>query len=434
MTTSTTISSEVVDAPPRRRGARAAFGLLGRNADFRRLFFASLISYMGDWFAFVAVSGFVTDRTGRGGLGALVYAASVLPVFLLSPVAGVLADRMDRRRLMVAVNLLQVLPALTLLLALRWGSPWLAIAGVTVLAALSAFLEPVANAVVPNLVEPEDLSLAQAVMGSAWGVMLFVGAAIGGVVSAQLGRETSFLVDAATFVVAAGLVLRIRRPMQGARAAEGSLRAHLAEVWNLARRFAPTRSLLVTKLGIGLSGGIVGLLPAFVLTRFRGGDDGVGMLLACRGLGALVGPLLGHLYTRGNGRRIFLACGGSMLLYGVAYGLLPFAPSLAWAAGCIMAAHLGGGAQWALSTYGLQVTTPDALRGRVLSLDFGLATLSIGVSSVFASGAAEVLGLDGASWALAAMAVLCGGSWLWWTRRLWQGTDDPLRPAHAQER
>jgi len=401
--------------------------LLRRNPDYRRLFLATVVSLLGDWFAFVAVSGFVTHSTGRPGAAAAVFAANVLPVFLLSPVAGLIADRVDRQRLMVTVDLLRVVPALGLLAALRLDSPALAISCVALLAALSAFFEPVAEAATPNVLAPEELSLGQAALGSVWGSMLFVGAALGGLTSATLGRETSLLLNAATFLASAALVWRIRRPLQhhGPPSTEG-VGAQLGEVLTLARQSRLTRSLLLTKVGVGVGNGIVGLLPVFAAERFGAGDAGVGVLLAARGLGALVGPLLGQRWARDDGRRLLLACGASMVAYGLAYLFLPLAPSLALAAGCVLCAHLGGGAQWVLSTYGLQVSTPDGLRGRVLSIDYGLVTLAIGLSSLAASGAAEVLGLTRASWALAVASLLYGSWWLWWTRGLWRAPVDVL--------
>jgi predicted MFS family arabinose efflux permease len=413
---------------------RRVLHLLGRNPDYRRLFLATVVSLLGDWFAFVAVSGFVTEVTGRPGSAAAVYAASVLPAFLLSPLAGLIADRVDRKRLMVAVDLLRVLPALGLLASLSWRSPVLAIVCVGLLAALSSFFDPVAEASVPNVVAPEDLSLAQAALGSVWGTMLFIGAAVGGLATITFGREASFLLNAATFLVSAGLVWGIRRPLQhhGAPQAEGAW-AQLGEVWTLARQSHLTRSLLITKVGVGLGNGIVGLLPAFAAGRFAAGDVGVGTLLAARGLGALIGPFLGQRWAGDDGRRILFVCGGSMVSYGLAYALLPLAPSLPLAAVCVLLAHLGGGAQWVLSTYGLQVSTPDSMRGRVLSLDFGLATLAVGVSSLAAGAAAEVVGLAAASWALAGVSLLYGLWWLWWTRHLWRGPVDVLAPAQPRQ-
>ncbi|HEY0093829.1 MAG TPA: MFS transporter, partial [Archangium sp.] len=215
---------------------RTVLPLLRHNPDYRRLFLATVVSLLGDWFAFVAISGFVTESTGRAGSSAAVFAASVLPTFLFSPLAGLLADRVDRKRLMVAVDLLRILPALGLLAALRLHSPTLAISCVALLAALSSFFDPVAEASVPNVVTPEELPIAQAALGAVWGTMLFVGAAVGGLATAAFGREASLLLNAATFLLSALLVAGIRRPLQhsGAPAAHG-VRAELGEVVTLAR-------------------------------------------------------------------------------------------------------------------------------------------------------------------------------------------------------
>jgi hypothetical protein len=175
--------------------------------------------------------------------------------------------------------------------------------------------------------------------------------------------------------------------------------------------------------------GIVGLLPAYALARFGAGDAGIGTLLAARGLGALLGPLLVQPLVRRDGRRIVLVCGAAILTYGLAYLFLPFTTGIVPAAGFVVLAHLGGGAQWMLSTYGLQLATPDEVRGRVLSLDYGLATFAIGLSALGAGGAAEVFGLDATSWALAGVALVYGAGWLVWTRRLWMAPSDPLASA-----
>ncbi|MDP8969134.1 MAG: MFS transporter [Actinomycetota bacterium] len=417
-----------LEAPARRpRVLRALPGLLRGNADFRRLFAATVVSFLGDWFAFVAASGLVVDLTGREGLTALVYAANVIPVFAASPLAGVVADRVDRKRLFVTVNLLAAVPALALLGALWWRAAWLAVAALALIGVCAAFVEPVTGAAVPNLVDREDLSLAQAALGSVWGTMLFVGAAIGGLTAAALGRQASFVINAATFLVAAGLVARVRRPFRtGPLPERAGVLAHLGEVWGYVRPRKLTRALMVTKVGVGLGNGIVGLLPAFALTRFGAGDAGIGLLLAARGFGALVGPFLGRAVARDDGRRLLAVCGMAIVFYGAAYTLLPLTGSLALAAACVVLAHMGGGAQWVLSTYGLQATTPDAVRGRVLSLDFGLATLGIGVSSLAAGAGAELVGLEAASWAFAVLSILYGAAWLWWTRDLWRSASDPL--------
>jgi len=412
--------------------------LLRRNRDFRLMFAATVVSFLGDWFAFVAVSEFAITTTGREGAGAVAFAANVLPVFVVAPFAGVLADRVDRRLLFVAVNLAAIVPCLGLLVAFALGQPWLAVGCLAAIALVVAFVEPITAAAVPNLVDPADLSLAQAALGSVWGTMLFVGAGVGGLVTQAFGAQISFVLDALTFVTAAVLVLGIRRSMHQvapSRAARGdgpapataSVWSHLGEVWRFVRDRKITKAFMLTKTGVGVGNGIVGLLPAFALTRLGGSALAIGYLFAARGLGALAGPLLGRALARDDGRRLMLVCGGSILAYGLAYAFLPLVSSLPVALLLVALAHLGGGAQWVLSTYGLQVTTPDAIRGRVTSLDFGLATFAVGMSSLLAGAAADVLGLTIASWLMVSLAFLYGLSWLAWTRDLWQSQADPLR-------
>jgi MFS family permease len=411
-------------------GSAAALArLLRSNANFRRLFLASVVSLGGDWFAYVAVSGLVIEATGREGAGAVVFAASVLPVFLASPVAGVIADRVDRKRLMIAADVLRVLPALALLVADAQHLPWLALVCVATIAALSAFFEPVTAAVLPNLVHPRDLSLAQSTMGAVWGSMLFVGAAIGGLVAAALGRPASFVVNAATFVVSALLVWRVRAPFQQRRSvAVPTMWTAISDVWRFVRPRKVSHTLLVTKAGVGVGNGLVGLLPAYALSVFGAGDLGIGLLVAGRGLGALLGPFLGRALVRGRGQRLLAVTGLSIVSYGLCYLLLPTAGTLAIAVLCVVCAHAGGGSQWMLSTFGLQVTTPDGIRGRIMSVDFGLATLAMGVSSLVAGGLTELIGLRPTSYLLSVIAVLAGAGWLWWVRDLWSADADPLVP------
>jgi MFS family permease len=184
-------------APFDRPGARPVRGLLAllrRHQAFRRLFAARAISLVGDWFSFVALSGLVYDLTDRPGAPALLFAAQSLPMVLLVPVAGAVADRMDRKRLKVACDLVAVIPVLGFLAAAHWHSAGLALAGV-LLSTLAAFADPIPEAALPNLVEPEQLSLAQTAMGGLYSVGLLAGAGLGGVVTATLGRNVTFLAD-----------------------------------------------------------------------------------------------------------------------------------------------------------------------------------------------------------------------------------------------
>ena len=412
---------------PQPVGVGALLSLLRRNGDFRRLFGALVVSMAGDWFALVAVSAQVIESTGRDGLAAVVFAASVLPVFAVAPLAGVIADRFDRKKVLVFADVARIVPALGLIVASRADLPWLSITCVASMAALSAFFEPTASAALPRLVDRRDLSLAQSTIGAVWGSMLFIGAALGGLVAAGLGREASYLVNALTFAASAVLVWRIHRPLRTAGPTPAqSVLADLRDVGRFVWPRPITRSLMTSKSGIGVANGLVGLLPAIAVSTYGASEAGIGILIAARGLGALVGPFLGRRIAGTDGRRLLAVCGGSMISYGVAYAFLPVAGSLLVAVVLVTAAHVGGGAQWTLSTYGLQLTTPDAIRARVLSLDYGLATMAMGVSALAAGAVTDVIGLRVTTMALSATAVAYGLSWLWATRHLRRGAEDPV--------
>lgn len=416
--------------PPRPAANQAAeaLDLMRRNPDFRNLFLAATTSYLGDWFALVAVSAMIKEMTGSDGATALVFAMETLPVFLFAPIAGILADRFDRKHLMQVSLLARVVPASGLLVASLTSRPWLALVSVAAISGLAAFSEPVPAAAVPNLVAEDDLSLAQTTIGSVWGTMLFLGAAIGGVAAAAFGRNASFVLNAATFVVAAGLLTRITAPfsIESARAVGASVLAQFSQVWGFVREHTVTRALMTTKAGVGSGNGVVGLLPAYAVGVYDAGEAGVGLLLAARGMGSLVGPWIGRRIVADRGQWLVGVLGVSILGFGATYLVMPASPNLAVAVTAVFVAHTFAGNQWVSSTEGLQRTTPDGVRGRVMSLDFALATLSMGSSALLGSAMAEAWGLATATRIMAGMALAYGLFWLWWTRRLWSSSQDPL--------
>ena len=143
--------------------------LLRTNRDFTRLYVAQLISFAGDWFATVALLGLVLEMTGSAVAASIVIVLQTAGLAFLSPLGGVLADRLDRRRLMVGADLVRIPIALVPLLARDPGTIWIALLGVFLLSAASAAFEPSSSAALPNLVDTEELSRANVLIGSAWG-------------------------------------------------------------------------------------------------------------------------------------------------------------------------------------------------------------------------------------------------------------------------
>jgi MFS family permease len=391
--------------------------LLVGNRDFRRLFLASVVSLAGDWFSFVAVADLVARLTGRPGAAAFVYAATVLPIFLASPIAGAVGDRFDRKRILIIADLIRVPITLLLCVAAWVGSVELAILAVVGIGVGASFHDPIASAATPNLVDKDDLSLAQALMGAVWGSMLLIGAGLGGVVAEVFGIQAAFVIDALSFLVSAWLVAGIDKPMQLASAEERRRQQPFSAIVRYIRGDRVVSRLVLAKVGVSVANGTVGLLPAFAHGKFAGTNIATGLLFAARGLGALVGPMVARwiLGPTPRPRAIAVLCGGATLLYCAFYAVLPLTPVFAVAMVLVMIAHMGGGAQWAMSSYGLQVAAPDHVRGRVMAIDYGLATLAIGASSIAAGVLADVLDEDRATWWLAAAGAIYTLCWLAWS-------------------
>lgn len=407
-------------------GWRGSIALLRRNADFRRLFFAQMISYAGDWFLTVALLGLALEGGGSLFLAALVVVVQMLPFFFSSPLGGFLADRFDRQQLMVWTDFVRGAICVGALLLGAAHLLWVAIGLQAIESALAGLFEPASQAAIPNVVDEADLSIANAMLGSLWGTMLAVGAALGGLVAAWLGREAAFIGDALSFVISAALLLRITRPFSEASTLEQAhdedrpgFVASATESLRYARTDRRVLALIAVKTGFGLAGGIgIVLLPILADRTFRGGEVGIGIILAGRGIGALIGPFLGRRIAGDALGGLFRAIGLALFGFGLVYLFLPLAPSVAVAAVFAAAAHIGGGAQYMLSSYGLQRIVPDHIRGRVFALDVALITFTLSVSCLLAAGAATLWGVGVAISALAALDL--GFAITWWlaTRKL----------------
>lgn len=415
--------------------------LLARNRDFSRVYAAQLVSFAGDWFATVALLGLCLQVTGSSAVASLVLVLQTGPFFLVSPFAGMLADRLDRRRLLIVADLARIPVCLAFLLARDASTLWIALAGTALLSVGAAFFEPTSSASLPNLVDREDLPVANALGGAAWGTMVAIGASLGGLVTAFLGRDAAFLVDALSFAVSASLIWGVRRSFREARTADlahelaplglHGLRVAIRQTVDLARRSHVVAALLVTKTTFGAGMGVLVLLAVFGRDVFKGGDVGIGLLFAARGLGALIGPFAARAFAADDDRRMITAIAIALVVFIGGYALLPLAPSIALGALCVFAAHLGGGAQWMLSSYGLQRSVPDRIRGRVLSFDYAAVTLTTTVSTLVAGALAATFGPVVTLYVMMAMVALSGGAWLLWTRPLRRSPAVP-RGAAAQ--
>jgi len=399
------------------------WNLLRTNADFRRMFAAQVISYLGDWFSFVAVVGLVDDLTDSNFLVSLVMVAFSLPSFIASPVAGPMVDRFDRRRILMVVSVVQALAALGML-TVGNGTVWLAFVFQSTVSALAALVGPATAAAIPNIArDQEELRVANSILGSTWGVMLAIGAAIGGIFASIFGRDACFIANAVSFVLAGILFASIRTPMQAPR--DPSLRRHrlrpladMREALTHARKDPVLLALMLSKTTFAVGSGVVSQLAVLASDVFKGGDASRGVLIGARGLGAGIGPLLASRYTGNDLGRVIRVCGYSSLVFSCCYIVGAWMPVFALAALFITMAHLGGGAQWTLSTFGLQMRSPDEMRGRIIAGDFALVTLMMSVTSASAGVLSDVIGVRVAITSFAVAAAIASVVYVNATRHL----------------
>ena len=410
------------------RSPNRYLSLLRRNPELRRLYLSRLVSFGGDWFLLVPMLGLVNELSGSTVLTAAVLAANTLPAFLVSPLGGVMADRFDRRQIMIWSNVTAAVAATGMLfvdhpatVSAGFSVP-LALAGLAICAGLSALVSPASSAAITALVPPEDLGDATFLIESTWGTMAAVGSALGGLVSTLVGRDSAIVFDAFSFLAAAFLVSRIRTPLRLRTRADHGLPPTLQAAATYILQNPRIAALMTSKAGFAIfGGGAVALLPVFALDVFGEGDNGVGLLLGARGLGVLVGPFLIRRLVGGTDRRMLGAIGLSMALWGASYLGTAAAPTIGLAAFAVLIGHMGAGGQWSFSSYGLQRYAADEVKGRVFGLDFAFITFTATASQLFFGWLAEGIPIRTILAWIAAGAIAFGLTWWRATRKYWRG-------------
>lgn len=390
--------------------------VITRNRDFRHLFGAELVVFGADWFVMVPLLVLLPKLTGSGVWGGLVLAADTGINALLLPFTGALADRVDRRRILMIATVAEFAAVLLLFAVRSAATAPLAVVAIAAMSVAKAFYTPAASAALPNVVDPEDLGPANTVAGSAWGTMTIVGASLGGVLGGVAGPYPCFAVTAVFLLAGAVLTGTIRRPLQAGRGGPEAVTGERYE----ALRFIAARprigALVTVKSAVGLGNGVLTVFP-LIAAAHHVGVLGNGLLFALRGAGALVGPfVLRPMLSHRS--RLLPGLALSMALYGVGYLGVAVVPWFPLVLVLVFVAHFAGGANWTLSNYALQGEVPDRLRGRVFALDMMLATLAIAISQLVATALVDFVDMRVVLAANALVTLVYAIVWRVVTRRL----------------
>ena len=414
--------------------------LLRRNRNYRNLWFGRVVSNLGDWFNLLASATLIARLTDSGAAVSLLFLVRFLPLFLMSPFAGVIADHFDRRKVLIATNLLRAGTVAALLLVDRPERIWLLYVLTALQFVFSAVFTPAETALIPNVVDEDDLITANALDSLTWSTMLAFGAMLGGLAAAFFGVTVAFLLDALTFLISAWFVSRVRvaekAGIGGEAAAAHNVRSSvLAYVEGMRYlKHAPLiLGIALAKAGGSLIWGAINVIEIPLAERvFPLLDNGsltLGILYAATGIGTGIGPLVMRSWlgdSKGAQMRAILL-GFGLHTLGV-FGLA-LAPSLPWVLATTVVRAVGSGAIWVFATVLLQQLLPDHVRGRVFAFEFAALTLTQAISVLWAGYATDQLGWSVQQVAASAGVVGIGATGVWLAFWLWSGSRIVAQPA-----
>ncbi|MBE2184525.1 MAG: MFS transporter [Anaerolineae bacterium] len=374
--------------------------LLQRNPNYARLWSAQAVSLIGDWFSTIVLASLVAKFSHGSGLAiSFLLLARFLPPLLVSPVSGVLLDRFDRRKMLIISDIARVFIVLGFLLVQSSDQLWLIYALTIAQFSFGAVFEPGRSALLPSLVQRDDIVPANILGSITWSVMLAIGGILGGVISGLLGTSAALLFDAATFAVSAVLIYSIRialTPSADAGKESGASIKDYIDGLRYVRKHPETLATILVKAG-GSFGNLDGILIVYATVLFVVGQDGngsLGILWCAFGIGAIIGPILLNRWDDGTIRKLRQLIFIAYALIAVGWFSLAGAPGLALAAAALMIKAMGSSVYWTYSSAILQRTVPDHYLGRVFSLDMAGFQLATVISIIITGIALEAAGND----------------------------------------
>jgi MFS family permease len=397
--------------------------LVRRNAGFRFLWFGQIVSLTGDWFNLIASATLLSGLTESGiAVGALFVVRWLAP-FLISPVAGVAADRYDRKKLLILADLARGVIVLGFLLVRDAGDIWLLYTLTAIQLGVSGFFFPARNAILPNIVSLKELGAANALSSATWSVMLALGTALGGIVAGGFGVQVAFLTDALSFFLSAMFIGQIRyKATSEARGGDGSTGTavgHYVDGLRYLRRHLDILAIVLLKAAVALTAsGALHVIQVALAERVfvigRGGALSMGIMFAVVGLGTGIGPIIARRYTgdRDPFLRIAIALSFLMIAGGVAI-TAPLSNFETVLAG-ILLRGVGGGIIWVFSTQLLMQLVPNRILGRVFATEFALFTLMGAVSAAIGGWSIDnpAIGLGGTLWWMAGICLVPAVLWV----------------------
>jgi len=398
--------------------------LIRENRDFRQLWIAAVISMLGEWFNTIALFFLILEYTGSEFLLGMLFTVRMAGFAILQPFIGLLADRYNRKTLMVVSNLLQAGFALCFLLV-NDSSDIVWMIGLSgLMMVLHGVYMTAERAALPNVVSEEDLATANALDAASWSTALCIGAMLGGVVVSIWGTDAAFIVDSLTFLVGTLFLVNLTIPQTIDESMKGPWLStgiqNIQSGWRRIRRQPALFRIVFAKASWNIAGG--GLAGVYLVlmgadVQGFGAAFGFGLFFFARGVGTGLGPILARAFLKNEEAWPSLV-GYLIIVSGFVYFLVGISVSYAlWITVLlVILAHSASGANWVLSTVMMQQWVEDEVRGRVFSTDMLILSVAFSTSTSVAGYLMENtgLGIQNGIMMFASVMVLSGIAFSLW--------------------
>ena len=394
--------------------------LLRQNANFRWLWGGQIVSLLGDWFNLIASAILIAELTDSGLALGILFTIRMLAPFAVAPIAGIFADRYNRKHLLIITDLVRAVVVLGFLFVRDANDIWLLYVLTTLLFGVSGFFSPARSAILPDVTSPQELGTANTLGAATWSVMLAVGAAIGGLTTGLFGSQTAFVIDGFTFAISAGLLLKIRLPSSSSTGGEVPTRARFTALRYMLQHpdlliIALHKAAISLLMSTGLQVVLVEISNSYFVIGV-GGALSLGIIYCMNGIGSGIGPILARRWTgdRDKPLRISITLGYLIAVIGIAIMAPLFDFGTVLFGGLVRS--IGGGIVWVFSTQLLLQSAPNEIRGRIFGTEFALFTLMGGASSLIIGMLLDRFQIQMILWGMAALNLIPALLWGLWHR------------------
>jgi len=359
---------------------------LVKKPNLRRLLSANFFSGIGDWFNSVAVLSLLLEVTGTAMAVGITLALRTLPHLIFGPIGGILADRFNRKTVMIACDLARAFIALSFLLISSEKDVWIVYAATFLLVMFSSLYNPSRLSILPQIVSREELAAANALDQTIYGTVMAVGSLIGGVFVVMWGNEVAFLFNSFSFLLSGWLLLRLTVPEQAdqeekaAPAAEEAASKEAVTYRELVQMILRTPIVLAILLMTAMwpiGGGFFNvLISVYAYQVFDAGKWGIGLLYGAIGAGFIVGGLIAEFFHK----RPYEVAALSLAIEGLAFMLTSFSPTLYVTALFYALSTVAGGMGNACLRTLLMKHVHPRNHGRVFALDETFSNVLLGFS------------------------------------------------------